>query len=428
VAASKLQLGSSNAAARKANALFLAGRRMIEMSRFHAGFFTCSPVLLVFAFKFSEESLMLQKALILVFAVAGIAGGVGCSTTSHYVYATLPAANELAVYREDPFSGTLTELAGTPYTIGDGAHSVVIHPSGKFLYVANPGQNENDISLFDILSNGYLNEIPPRTTVAPNGTQPALLAMDPAGNYLYVMNTGSDNISVFSIDSTGGLTQVPNSPFFIGLTPLNMVLTPSGDFLYVSVAGGQIGSSNGSILGFSVSSGALQLLNPPLTSADGVNPNGLVIDPSGSYMYVANTQSDSISIFAISPPNTPPGTLQQVIGSPLDDIYSDPFALLLDPKGQFLYVANQGSSNVAVYSIDSTTGLPTALTTSTSAFAFTTEGSPSFLVEDPNGNYLFVGNQGSSAGIQAFGVNSGNLNPLLTYAVGNTPSSIAVAP
>jgi 6-phosphogluconolactonase (cycloisomerase 2 family) len=145
-------------------------------------------------------------------------------------------------------------------------------------------------------------------------------------------------------------------------------------------------------------------------------------------MYVANTQSDSISIFAISPPNTPPGTLQQVIGSPLDDIYSDPFALLLDPKGQFLYVANQGSSNVAVYSIDSTTGLPTALTTSTSAFAFTTEGSPSFLVEDPNGNYLFVGNQGSSAGIQAFGVNSGNLNPLLTYAVGNTPSSIAVAP
>ncbi len=372
---------------------------------------------------------MLQKALILVFAVAGIAGCVGCSTTSHYVYATLPAANELAVYREDPYSGTLTELAGTPYTVGDGAHSVVVHPSGKFLYVANPGQNENDISLFDILSNGYVNEIPPRTSVAPNGTQPALLVMDPAGNYLYVMNTGSDNISVFSIDSsTGVLTQVPNSPFFIGLTPLNMVLTPSGDFLYVSVAGGQIGTNNGSILGFSVSSGALQLLNPPLISADGVNPNGLVIDPSGSYMYVANTQSDSISIFAISPQGTPPGTLQEVIGSPLDDIYSDPFALLLDPKGQYLYVANQGSSNVAVYSIDSTTGLPTALTTSTSAFAFTTEGSPSFLVEDPNGNYLFVGNEGSSAGIQAFGVNSGNLNPLLRYAVGNTPTSIAVAP
>lgn len=374
---------------------------------------------------------MLQKALVLVFAAAGIAGSVGCSTTSHYVYATLPAANELAVYREDPYSGTLTELAGTPYTVGDGAYSVVIHPSGKFLYVANPGQNENDISLFDILSNGYLNEIPPRTTVAINGngqpgggTQPKLLVMDPAGNYLYVMNTQSDNISVFSIDSgTGVLTQVPTSPFFIGLTPLDMVITPSGDFLYVSVAGGQNGTNDGSILGFSVSAGALQLLNPPLTSADGVNPNGLAIDPTGSYLYVANTQSDSISILNILPSGALADTVQ---GSPLADIYSDPFALLLDPKGQYLYVANQGSSNVAVYSIDPNTGLPSALTTSTSAFAFTTEGSPSFLVEDPNGNYLFVGNQGSNAGVQAFGVNSGNLNPLLTYSVGNTPSSIAV--
>jgi|HubBroStandDraft_1064217.scaffolds.fasta_scaffold10191_5 6-phosphogluconolactonase len=379
---------------------------------------------------------MLQKALILVFAVGGIAGCVGCSTTSHYVYATLPAGNELAVYREDPYSGTLTELAGTPYTVGDGAQSVVVHPSGKFLYVANPGQNENDISLFDILSNGYVNEIPPRTTVAVNGNgtpgggaQPKLLVMDPAGNYLYVMNTASDNISVFSIDSgTGALTQLPTSPTSLsGLTPLNMALTPSSDFLYVSVAGGQIGTSYGSIIGFSVSSGALQLLNPPLTSANGFNPNGLVIDPSGNHLYVANTQSNSISIFAISPPNTPPGTLQQVIGSPLENTnYTDPFALLLDSKGQYLYVANQGSNNVAVYTIDPTTGLPTALTTSTSAGAFTTEGSPSFLVEDPNGNYLFVGNQGSSAGIQAFGVNSGNLNPLLTYGVGNTPSSIAV--
>jgi 6-phosphogluconolactonase len=375
---------------------------------------------------------MLQKALVLVFAVAGIAGSVGCSTTSHYLYATVPAANELAVYREDPFSGTLTALAGTPYTVGDGAESVVIHPSGKFLYVANPGQNENDISLFDILSNGYVNEIPPRTSVAINGngtpgggTQPKLLVMDPAGNYLYVMNTASDNISVFSIDTgTGVLTQTPDSPFSLsGLTPLNMVLTPTGNFLYVSVSGGQIGTNNGSILCFSVSAGALQPLSSPLASADGGNPNGLVIDPSGSYLYVANTQSQSIAIFSI----LPSGALEDnVAGSPLADIYSDPFALLLDPKGQFLYVTNQGSSNVAVYSIDSTTGLPTALTTSTSAFAFTTEGSPSFLVEDPNGNYLFVGNQGSSAGIQAFGVNSGNLNPLLTYNVGNTPSSIAV--
>lgn len=371
---------------------------------------------------------MLQKALVLIFVFAGIAGSIGCSTSSHFIYATIPSTSELAVYREDPFSGTLTELAGTPYTIGDGAHSVVIHPSGKFLYVANPGQGENDISLFDIASNGYLTEVPPRTAVSPLGVLPQLLLMDPSGNYLYVMNATSDNISVFSIDSKSGvLTQIAGSPFSVGgLTPLNMQLTPSGNFLYVSVAGGQPQTTNGSILGFSVNAGALQSLSPPLTPAGGENPNGLVVDPSGSHLYVANTQSNSISIFTISPPNMPPGSLQEVIGSPLADIYNDPSFLLLDPKGQFLYVANQGSNNVAVYSISATTGLPVALTTSTSAFAFTTESSPSFLVEDPNGRYLFVGNQGNGAGVQAFGVNSGNLNPLITYSVGNTPSSIAI--
>jgi 6-phosphogluconolactonase len=398
------------------------------------------PVLLFFAFKFSQESRMLQKALVLVLVLAATAGWVGCTSSSHFVYATLPETSQLAVYREDPYSGTLTELSGTPYTVGDGANSVVIHPSGKFLYVANPGQLEDDISLFDIAGNGTLAEVAPRTPTGPNATQPSLLVMDPAGNYLYVMNKLSDNISVFSIDSsTGALTQItepgtqqpyPNS--LGGLTPLNMALSPSGDFLYVSVAGGQGGNiSIGSIESFSVNAGVLTFLSPPysLISAEGANPYGLAIDPSGSYLYVANTGSQSISIFSIasSGSSAPAGALlNNVQGSPLDDIYNDPFALLLDSQGQYLYVANQGSSNVAVYSIDSSTGLPAALTTSTSAFAFTTESSPSFLVEDPNGNYLFVGNQGGNSGIQAFGVNSGNLNPLITYKTGNTPSSIAI--
>jgi len=361
---------------------------------------------------------MLQKALVLVLVVAGIAGCMGCSTSSHYVYATLPNANELAAYREDPFSGTLTELSGSPYTVGDGAHSLVLHPSGKFVYVANPGQGEDDISLFTVESNGTLVEVPPRTSVGSSASQPTLLVMDPAGNYLYVMNTGSFNISVFAVDSSGTLTQVPNSPFSVGLPLLNMQLTPSGNFLYVSTVSDPLGL----IAGYSVNAGALTLVGPPISS-DGINPYGLAIDPSGSYLYAANTSSPSISIFSI----LPSGVLEDnVQGSPLDDIYSDPYAMIFDPTGTYLYVANQGSNNVAVYTINST-GLPVALTTSTSTFAFTTESSPSFLAEDPNGNYLFVGNQGSRTGIQAFQVTNGNLNPLLTYGVGNTPSSIVVA-
>jgi 6-phosphogluconolactonase len=369
---------------------------------------------------------MLQKVLVLAFVIAGITSCISCGTTAnHYVYATLPAANQLLAYREDPNSGVLIEIAGSPYPVGDGAHSVVIHPSGKYLYVSNPGQLEDDISRFLIASDGALTEVTPRTSIGPNASQPQLLAMDPAGAFLYVMNTGSNNISVFSIDgSSGALTQVANSPVQIGLPPLNMQLTPSGNYLYVTTGG----NPDGFIFGFSVSAGVLTpLAFPNPISSAGINPNGLAIDPKGAVLYAANTSSPgSISIFAIGATGTPPGSLSPVPGSPLADTYAAPISLTLDPKGTVLYVANQGSNNVAVYSIDSTTGFPTVLTSSTSTGAFFTEGSPSFLVTDPSGDYLLVGNQGSSAGIQAFSVGSDSLTAIHTYPVGNTPTSIAV--
>ncbi|MGC2170867.1 MAG: beta-propeller fold lactonase family protein [Candidatus Sulfotelmatobacter sp.] len=360
---------------------------------------------------------MLQKALVLVFVLAGIAGCMGCGTTSHFVYATVPDANQVVAYREDPYSGTLTELSGSPYTVGDGANFLVIHPSGKFMYVANPGQNENTISLLNIASNGTLS-VGASTSVAP-ASLPKVLAMDQAGKYLYVANAGSNDISVFSIDAgSGQLTPVAGSPFFINFPPLNIQLTPSGKYLYVS----GVSDENGEIEGYSLNAGVIQT-QPPVarTSSNGLSPNGLAVDPGGTYLYVANTGSNSISIFKIAST----GALTEVQGSPLGDSYNDPVSLTVDPTGKYLYVANQGSNNVSVYSTSSS-GLPVALTTSTSTYAFSTETTPTVLSVDPNGGYLFVGNQGSSAGIQAFGIFSGNLNPLLTYGVASTPSSIAV--
>jgi 6-phosphogluconolactonase len=358
---------------------------------------------------------MLQKALVLVFALASIASCICCgSTSSHYVYATIPAASQVVAYREDPNSAVLTQIAGSPYVAGDGADSLVLHPSGKFLYVTNPGQNENDISLFTIASNGALTEMFPRTSIGI-GSLPQFMAMDPAGGFLYVANVQSNDISVFAIDSgSGALTPVAGSPFPIGLTPLNMQLTPAGNYLYISAAS----TTHGWIAGFSVSAGTLQPQPVSLISSDGLNPNGLAIDPSGTYLYAANSSSNSISTFTIGPS----GALTEVAGSLLNDIYTDPFALILDRSGKYLYVANQSSNNVALYPIGAN-GVPA---TSTTTFAFSTESSPSFLVTDPSGKYLFVGNQGSSAGIQSFGVSNGNLTSLSTYGVGNTPSSIAV--
>ena len=385
---------------------------------------------------------MLRKVLLAVGVMAGIAGCLGCGNiANHYVYATIPVANQIAAFREDPNSGVLTQLAGSPYPVGDGAHSIVIHPSGKFLYVANPGEGangEDDISLFEInTSNGGLIEAFPRTPLGSTATVPDLLVMDPSGNYLYVMNVGSNNISVFSISPTGTscpavgttatnsnpgcLTQVAGSPFNIGVLPLNMQITPSGSFLYVTLASGPncVGQNSGGIAAFSVSSGQLTLVD--ITCSDGINPFGLAIDPSGSYLYAANTSSNSIAIFSIGST----GVLTEVSGSPINDGYSSPIWMTFDPSGSYLYVANEGSSNITAFSITST-GLPAALTTSTTTNAFGAENDPSFITADPNGKFLFVGNQSSNPAIQSFSISNGSLTILTLYGVGNSPSSIAV--
>lgn len=357
-------------------------------------------------------------ALFLVCVSAAIC--LSCGVTSgRYLYVAVPGLNEIVVYREDPNSGILTQLAGSPITAGSAVQSLVIHPSNKFLYAANAGDSPGDVSLFKISSGGAITEVTPRTQV---GTAPTVLAMDSAGNYLYVGNSGSLNVSVFSIDSkTGALSQVPGSPFQMGLSPLNLAVSPSGGFLYVTGAG----FPNGYVEAFSVNQG--QISNTPVPGSPfvtGNGPYGLTISHDGGFLYTANKLDDSISEYTIGSD----GSLTPFSNSPIGEQYSGPLAFLIDKSGKYMYVANQGSSNVAAYSIGAQGAAAGALNLLTNS-PFATGASPSALAMDPNGKYMFVGNQ-STPKIQSFQLDtgSGTLTSVNTYTLPGAPTSIAVTP
>jgi 6-phosphogluconolactonase (cycloisomerase 2 family) len=84
------------------------------------------------------------------------------------------------------------------------------------------------------------------------GTTPTAVAV--LGQYLYVANLGSTNISAFSVaPTTGVLTQITDSPFAAGGAPLFEVIDPNGKFLYtVSQTGKNI-----SALSITATTGAL---------------------------------------------------------------------------------------------------------------------------------------------------------------------------
>jgi len=360
---------------------------------------------------------MLKKAAALFVVCASIAPWIGCGTTTgHYLYAALPSASEFAAFREDPNSGILTLLSFSPVTAGPGVHAVVVHPSKKYLYATNAGEiPTGDVSVYAVSTGGVLTETGSR---AQAGITPTLMVIDKAGQYLYVGNSGSQDISVFSIDpSTGFLTAVTQAggapTASLGLAPLNMALAPSGNVLYVTGAG-----EPGSIEIFNISAGQLQFSG---IAQPGGNPYGLAIDPSGAHLYTANFKDGTISEFSINSD----GSLTEISGSPLNEGYPSPVALLIDKSGKYLFVANQQSSgNIAVYTIGSDGGL-TVLGNS----PFGTGANPSVLATDPGGNYIFVGNQTSPA-IESFSLNTSNgtLTQVGTYPVGSAPSSIAVSP
>jgi len=353
---------------------------------------------------------MLKKAVALFLVCAGLALFVSCGKSlNHFVYAAIPTSSQILVFREDPNSGALTPLASSPFSAGQGVQSLALHPSGKFLYAANSSQD--NISLFTIASTGAITEI----TTTPAGTTPAVLVMDPTGSYLYVINAESQDLWVYSISTSSsslGVLSTVGAPTSLGFTPLNMALSPSGNFLYVTGTAQQ-----GYIEVFSLSAGVLTLAQVVQTGRD---PVALAIDPGGSYLYTGNFSDNSISEFSI---DSSSGQLSPLAGSPIGITYTSPNSLFVEKSGKYLYVANEGSTYVTSYSIGSDGGLSLLATS-----PFATGQQPSLVAGDPNGLYLFVGNQKSPA-IESLALSGGgSLVAVGTYPIANTPTSIVVLP
>lgn len=356
---------------------------------------------------------MLKKAAAGLLVCVSMAMWVGCGTTkSHYLYAAIPASNEIVIYREDPNSGVLTQLAGSPVTAGLAVESLVVHPSKKFLYAANSG--DNNISLFTISSTGSLTEVTPRTKA---GTAPTVLAMDAAGTFLYAGNAGSFDVSVFSIDpSTGALTPVQQATgptAGLGISPLNMHLAPSGNVLYVTGEGTQ-----GVVEAFAVNAGVFS--NTPIPSSPtGNNPFGLTMNAAGTFLYTANTSDGSISEFQINAD----GSLTALQSSPIGQTgASSPVALLIDNSGKYMYSVNsQSAGTLFAYSVGTDGGLTLIANSQFSAGA-----QPRAVASDPSGKYLFVGGQSSIQSL-SLDASTGILTSVASYPVSGA-TSIVVTP
>lgn len=267
------------------------------------------------------------------------------------------------------------------------------------------------------------------TTPAPNG-------------FLYAANSfRPGSMSAFNVTS-GALSHITGSPFVTtGNAPYSAAAV-STKFLYAGIPatakGGVITRVLDRTLSGSVTGGILVVpiksdhtLDVPQMFASGGDYDPIAATPSGNFLYAADLSSNHLAAFsidsskgtlaAIGPQGPPPGVA----------VGPDPFNVVVDPQGKFVFVANcdftspSNKGSVSVFSINSD---GTLAAVSGSPFLLGGGAShPVALAVSPDNQFLFVASLDDKVYVES--ITNGMLADLgaVSLPAGSTPVSIAVS-
>ena len=146
--------------------------------------------------------------------------------------------DELLVYKFDSRKGSLTpnDPPFAKLDAGAGPRHFVLRPDGKFAYVI--AEMGHTVTVFsNDASGGKLQPIQTITTLPKdfNGrNDDAEIRIHPSGKFLYASNRGDDSIAIYAIDETKGtLTQVAITHTG-GKEPRNFEIDPTGTLLFAA--------------------------------------------------------------------------------------------------------------------------------------------------------------------------------------------------
>ena len=356
-------------------------------------------------------------------SVVSLALGLGLTACSRdyvvaYVYVTTTKANPGLIngYSVDYQTGAIVQLADSPIPAGRNPVAIVAASSSKtgnqFLFVVN--HDDSTVGTYAVGTDGKLYA---QNTVNTNGSFPVAAAVDAAGTYLYVAYTlqngfttaspGPGGISIFPITYSGSgssetVTLGTPSNVNIGNNPVGIVASKYNNFVYVVDAETPAGTSPvGEILGFSENAGTGALTPLPgvtITSTlastgvptatgyvAGVTPSAIAENPLSSFVYVTDKVSNQLIGYIVQAN----GSLVPMVNGPFTT-GQFPYALTIDPRGLYLYVANFNASTISAYAITTSTGTPTASVGGSTAVSTNPVG---IAIEPALGIYLFTANQ-----------------------------------
>lgn len=172
-------------------------------------------------------------------------------------------SDKIWIYDFDEENGKLTanKQAAVNLEPGSGPRHLVFSKDGKYIYSAN--ELGNSVSRFQVLDRGGLKLLETLSTTSKDFSRenfPADIHLHPSGKFLYVSNRGNNSIAGFTVDSTSGKLKLIGFTGIQGKTPRNFAISPYGDYLYVA------NQDSSTISSFKINpdTGKLELLSTPM--------------------------------------------------------------------------------------------------------------------------------------------------------------------
>jgi len=311
----------------------------------------------------------------------------GCGGTTHRSLFVISSGTPAIGSFEMGDGGTLTLNTGSVST-GSDPVAIVMDSQRRYAYVVNnagAGLAGGVLQYSIDHKHGTLTAVTApnatsnlTTTVPPvvTGVQPLAAAIDQQDAFVFVANSGSDSISVFSLNTTDGvLTPITGGVFQepAGSKPVSLVAR--GSSLFVA----NQGAANVAIYSFD-SKGILTLGG---TAAVGANTTSINADPSGHNLYVADGTANTVTTFTISGSSLTAGSSAAVGTAPSN--------IFIDKSGKYLYVTNSGSNNISAFTISG------GSLTQIGGSPYKTGANPSFSTTNAGGSNLFVANMGDGS-------------------------------
>ncbi|NVO12426.1 MAG: autotransporter domain-containing protein [Rhodoplanes sp.] len=252
------------------------------------------------------------------------------------------------------FSTLTNTTIGSVITVGAYPKNAVFSPDGRYAYVVNAGSNS--VTVLDVAA---------RTIVATIGVgnYPNGIAISPDGQYVYATGNASDSVSVISTATN----QVVGAAIPVGSHPYGVAVSSDGSRIYVA---------NLSANSVSVIDAATRTVIA--TVSVGIGPSGISVSPDGSKVYVAN-QAGSVSVI-----DTATHTVVATIS-----LSGNPLCIAVSPDGTRVYVTDQANT---LFVINSATNAVTTVTIPNLSVGVTVT---------PDGSRIYVSGSGGATVVDA---------------------------